>query len=108
MLRTATGAGSTRDAIVEDDAIVLNPMGSTYLGAGLDSLTFGLVALELEDRTSRTYIRATGTLRTAIATLEAHDRSHHIYQVTAWTEHAIRALADTELTTGAMLLEVLP
>ena len=82
-------------------------MCRTDLGAGLESLTLLLVTLEADDSTSRTYIGTTGTFRTAMATLEAHGRCHHIHQIATWTKHSIRTLTHTKLTTGAMLLQVL-
>ena len=73
--RAMTGTVAARNAVSQDHAIVLNPHSMADMDGGL------FLTKNRLDGTSWTNLAATCAFRTAIATLERHNRLHKMLQV---------------------------
>jgi hypothetical protein len=99
--RTMARAVATFHAINDGDTILLNPYSVPYLDAGF---------LFVADRTNGSGgadFRTASAFRTTIASFVAHLRLHEGHQSGAGTQDTIGTLGYTELTTRAMLRQVL-
>ena len=91
------GTVAALNALRIDDAVFGNPNGV----ANLDSSLFSQIGWA--DSASGANLRAAVAFGAAISTFVAHLRLHEAVETRRWAQHTVRASADAELASRAML-----